>query len=123
MPKVRSPNRDKAFELYKQHNGDIALVDIAKQLGETAGTIRGWKSKDKWDEQLNGTFQTKNMERSKKNKSENKKVKKETSSIYEEKNNMPIMGTNDDSKTNSIQIVKIVERLRVIRTLLEMLVE
>lgn len=65
MPRARNPNRDKAFEIYKKHNGEIDLVEIASQLNISAGTVRGWKSKDKWDQKLNGTFQ-KNMERSKK---------------------------------------------------------
>lgn len=64
MPRARNPDRDKAFEIYKTHKGEIALVEIATKLELTAGTIRGWKSKDKWDAKLNGTFQT-NTERSK----------------------------------------------------------
>lgn len=71
MPKARNPNREKAFEIYKKHKGEIDLVEIASQLNLAAGTVRGWKSKDKWDEKMNGTFR-KNMERSKR-KSENKK--------------------------------------------------
>lgn len=67
MARERSPDRDKAFEIYKQHNGNIDLVDIAGQLNLPAGTIRGWKNKDKWSERLNGTFQ-KNTERSKRKK-------------------------------------------------------
>ena len=61
MPKQRSPNRDKAKEIYLQANGDIPIIDIAKQLGETDGTVRGWKAKDKWDVvfKSNGTLQTK----------------------------------------------------------------
>lgn len=65
MPKVRSPNRDKAFEIYKQNNGNISLIDIATKLKLPKGTIRGWKAKDKWDSRLNGMFQ-KNTERSNK---------------------------------------------------------
>lgn len=71
MPKARNPNREKAFEIYKKHEGKIDLVEIASQLNVAAGTIRGWKSKDKWDEKMNGTLR-KNTERSKR-KSENKK--------------------------------------------------
>lgn len=67
MPKARSPDREKAFELYKQHQGAIDLVDIAKLLGLPAGTVRGWKNKDSWDGQLNGALQ-KNTERSKRKK-------------------------------------------------------
>mgnify|MGYP004522461697 FL=1 len=71
MPKARNPNREKAFEIYKKHKGEIDLVEIASQLNLAAGTVRGWKSKDKWDGKMNGTLR-KNMERSKR-KSENKK--------------------------------------------------
>lgn len=67
MARQRNPNRDKAFEIYKQHNGEISLVEIASQLNLSDGTIRGWKSKDKWEQKLNGTLQ-KNMERSKQKK-------------------------------------------------------
>lgn len=87
MARARDPNRDKAFELYKAANGDIKLTAIAEQLGVAEGTVRGWKSKDKWDKRLeeesNGTFQskvTKNTERSvkkaapKSKKNENKTI-------------------------------------------------
>ncbi|HFD2036152.1 TPA: terminase small subunit [Clostridium perfringens] len=74
MARARSPNRDKAFEIYKEHKGNIDLVNIAKELNISSGTVRGWKNKDHWDNKLNGTFQ-KNTERSKeeKNNSFNKK--------------------------------------------------
>lgn len=101
MPKERSPNRDKAYELYKINNGDIPLVSIAEELNETAGTVRGWKSKDKWDSKLNGTFQTKNTERSIQNSKKSKANKKITSSIYQKNDSVPIMSTNQNSETNS----------------------
>ncbi len=65
MPRVRDPNRDRAFEIYMESGGEIDLVEIASQLSVSAGTVRGWKFKDKWEEHLNGTFQTKDTERSK----------------------------------------------------------
>ncbi len=101
MPKVRSPNRDKAFDIYKSNGGNIPLVSIAEQLGETDGTVRGWKSKDKWDDQLNGTFQTKNTERSEKSKSKIKNSKKISSSLNTPKSDVSIMNTNVNSETNS----------------------
>lgn len=67
MARARNPDRDKAFEIYKKHAGKIDLVEIASQLNISPGTIRGWKSKDRWEKQLNGTFQ-KNTERSKRKK-------------------------------------------------------
>lgn len=67
MARVRSPNRDKAFEIYKEHAGNIDLVEIAQILNTSPGTVRGWKNKDAWEEKLKGTFRI-NKERSKKNK-------------------------------------------------------
>lgn len=66
MGRARDPNRDKAFEIYSENNGDIELIEIAERLGVSAGTVRGWKSKDKWEPKIKGTFQKKNTERSKK---------------------------------------------------------
>lgn len=56
MPRVRSPERDEAFEIYKTHESNISLRDIAKELNVSEKTISGWKVKDKWDEKLNGVF-------------------------------------------------------------------
>ena len=66
MGRARDPNRDKAFEIYSENNGNIELIEIAERLGVSAGTVRGWKSKDKWEPKIKGTFQKKNKERSKK---------------------------------------------------------
>ena len=57
MPRIRDPNRDKSFEIYKANNGNIDLVEIASQLNVPPGTIRGWKAKDCWEQKLNGTLQ------------------------------------------------------------------
>lgn len=65
MGRARDPNRDKAFEIYSENNGNVELVEIAERLGVSAGTVRGWKSKDKWEPKIKGTFQKKNTERSK----------------------------------------------------------
>ncbi|HBJ2602726.1 terminase small subunit [Clostridium botulinum] len=85
MARVRSPDRDKAFEIYKEHKGNIDLVRIAEILDIPAGTIRGWKNKDKWDNKLNGTFQKdnkKNTERSnKKNKTKKKPIVEEVEHV------------------------------------------
>ena len=67
MARARDPNRSKAFEIYKEHAGNIDLVEIARQLNISPGTILGWKSKDSWEWQLNGTLHN-NTERSKRKK-------------------------------------------------------
>lgn len=68
MGRARDPNRDKAFEIYSEHNGNIELIEIAGRLGVSAGTVRGWKSKDEWEPKVKGTFPKSNKERSKKKK-------------------------------------------------------
>lgn len=73
MPREKSPEREKAFLLYKNSGGSILITEIAAQLNIPVGTVRGWKSKDNWGGQLNGTFR-KNAERSKKEKSIEKKL-------------------------------------------------
>ncbi len=52
MGKTRSPNRDKALEIYIENNGNITPREIAKILGESASNISSWKNKDKWNEKL-----------------------------------------------------------------------
>lgn len=54
MPRQRSPNRDKAKELYINSKGKMPLKDIASQLDIPDTQIRKWKSLDKWDEELKG---------------------------------------------------------------------
>ena len=56
MARARSPSRNEAFEIYKQHNGEILLKDIATQLGVKDAQIRKWKSQDKCEENLKGTL-------------------------------------------------------------------
>lgn len=75
MARPRDPKRERAWEIYKEHNGKIDLVEIASQLSISPGTVRGWKSKESWDSKLNGAFQ-KNTERSKRSDNKNNEYKK-----------------------------------------------
>lgn len=70
MARARNPNRDKAFEIYKEHNGEITNRKIAEMLDVPEKTISGWKSKskDNWVSKLNGVLQS--NERSTPNKNE-----------------------------------------------------
>ena len=78
MARERSPNRDKAKELYLSAKGEIKLTDIAAQLNVSDSQIRKWKSTDKWDDELNGALP---KEKAKSNvtneKVTKKKIKKE----------------------------------------------
>ena len=60
MARQRDPNRDKAFEIYKEHNGNITNRAIAEMLDVSEKTIGSWKSKskDNWNEKLNGVLQS-----------------------------------------------------------------
>lgn len=49
MPRERSPNRDKAFELFKERGGNITNREIASILHEDEKVIAVWKSRDKWN--------------------------------------------------------------------------
>ena len=83
MPRQRSPNRDKAFEIYKEHGGNIENRQIAKILNISEKTVGGWKCKDQWHDKLNGVLQ-KNTEYSKRKKGgqpQNKNSKGHVSSV------------------------------------------
>lgn len=54
MGKTRSPNRDKAFKIYKEHNGKITAKEIAEILVEKSVNVYAWKRNDEWDVKLNG---------------------------------------------------------------------
>lgn len=67
MARARNPNRNRAFEIYKEHNGNIQNREISKILAVPEKTISGWKCKDKWNQKLNGVLQ-KDTEYSKRKK-------------------------------------------------------
>lgn len=53
MSKKVNPNREKAFEIYKEHQGKINIKRIAKKLNESPRNIKYWKDEDKWSERYN----------------------------------------------------------------------
>lgn len=75
VARERSPNRDKAFELYKESNGEIQNREIANILGISEKTVSGWKVKDKWNSKLSGVLQK--NERSTPKEKKNTRTKKE----------------------------------------------
>lgn len=104
MPKQRSPDRDKAKELYLQQKGEIPLIEIANQLNLSEGTVRGWKAKDAWDDELNGMFQSnikKNTERSKQDTERSDKNRKKPSIKYSDKKVSGEKPDKADSKTDT----------------------
>jgi phage terminase small subunit len=55
LARGRSPNRDKAFDVYKKHKGKIKNKDIAEMLHEDPKTVSKWKTLDKWEERLSNS--------------------------------------------------------------------
>lgn len=49
MPRPRSPNRDKAFELWLESGKSRTLKEIAQELGVSENQVRKWKNQDKWE--------------------------------------------------------------------------
>ena len=52
MGRPRSPNRDKAFELYKESGGRLTSAEIAAQLDEKISNINNWRVQDKWKDKV-----------------------------------------------------------------------
>ncbi|QHZ52170.1 phage terminase small subunit [Paenibacillus larvae] len=49
MARARSPNRERALEIWLKHSGEISNRKLAEMLGEKEKTISNWKSRDKWN--------------------------------------------------------------------------
>lgn len=49
MPRPRSPNRDKAFELWLESGKNRTLKEIAQELGVSENQVRKWKNQDNWE--------------------------------------------------------------------------
>ena len=73
MPRKRSPERDRARELW---NADRArpLTSIAEELGVPEARVRKWKCEDKWARGEKGTFRNAKKERTETRKLDRKLV-------------------------------------------------
>ena len=103
MPRPRSPERDKAFEIFLQHNGKIENRRIAELLGKDERLIADWKSKDKWVKKKNEIQQIKTVQQMDENCTVNT-VNKAPSNIISEndtKETAALPPQNEKSKTNS----------------------
>ena len=50
MPRARSPDRQRAFDLWIESGGRRELKDIASELGVSPEQVRKWKHADAWDQ-------------------------------------------------------------------------
>lgn len=49
MPRPRDPNRDRAFQIWREHGGNITNRQIAEMLGVNEKVVAVWKQRDKWN--------------------------------------------------------------------------
>jgi len=49
VPRARSPNRDKAFELWLESGKSRTIKNISEELGVSENQVRKWKNQDKWE--------------------------------------------------------------------------
>jgi phage terminase small subunit len=54
VSRVRSPNRDKAYDIFKEHHAKISNKEIAAMLNEKLTNINSWKNQDHWNDKFNG---------------------------------------------------------------------
>lgn len=80
MPRQRSPDSIKAEELYRT---GMNLVDIARELGKPEGTVRRWKSTQKWDEQKSERSETKANVRNSNNVNTNEAIADEVRQVID----------------------------------------
>jgi uncharacterized protein YjcR len=52
MARPRAPEREQAKDIWLQSGGKLPLSQLAKEVNVSVGTIRSWKSKDGWVNQL-----------------------------------------------------------------------
>lgn len=101
MARARSPSRDKALEIYKQHNGNITNREIANILNEDEKVIAVWKSRDKWSkvvqqsEQSCTTNKIDTKKTRKASKKANSRLKKESYPLQARPNNKNAVTTGE----------------------------
>ena len=73
MSRARDPNRDKAYNLWKEHNGEITNREIANQLDiDEKKEVAVWKSRDKWGQDNKSyVIQQKNNKQQKQQRKQN----------------------------------------------------
>lgn len=58
MPRARSPDRDRAKQLWLESGKKRMLKEIAAELGVSETQVRKWKSQDRWDDDGKVTLPT-----------------------------------------------------------------
>jgi len=79
MPRARSPNRDKAYLLWKSSKGKKKNKEIAEELGVSEKLISRWKQEDEW------VKKPKNKKGGKSTKSKSRKTNAQNKETSQEK--------------------------------------
>lgn len=108
MARERSPNRDKAKQIYLDSKGEIKLVDIAATLNIKDSQVRKWKSQDKWDEELKGALpiSKSNVTNTKRNNRNEKKRNTKETIVEEVKEVLRNTELNDKQRLFCIYYIK-----------------
>ena len=86
LARNRSPNRDKAFRIFKRHKGNISNKELAEILQEDPKTISKWKTLDEWEKKSGYSKQNdKNSKNKKINASTNATIEEDTIDMDMEK--------------------------------------
>ncbi len=79
---ARAPNK-KAEEAKELYQNGMPLVEIAKKLKVSDGTVRSWKNRYNWDNKKSATLQEKKCNVAKEKKKNDKPVEKEIELVLE----------------------------------------
>lgn len=80
MPRVRSPNVDKAYKLYKE---GYKLIEISKKLDIPSSTVRRWKKTYDWDSERSDKNNERFINKNNKKNNKKKRLKKEVEELLE----------------------------------------
>lgn len=87
VTRQRSPDSINAEKDYRKSNGTVKLVDLARKYNVAPGTVRSWKSRYKWDDNIDEDVaaleKAKKKQRNVAKKEKEKKVKKIEKKINE----------------------------------------
>jgi len=61
MARIRAPEREQAKDIWLQSDGKLPLSQLAKDMNVSVSTIRSWKSKDGWQNELDSKKPKKKM--------------------------------------------------------------
>lgn len=98
MPRKRSEDSIKAEEIYLEHKGNIELVEIAKKLDVSPGTVRSWKNRHDWDSKLDATLHNEKRNVANKPKRAKKKQSKRSKPEVSDENGLDIENPNLSEK-------------------------